>query len=211
MVRNILIINTDPRIRKECISKFVGGSSCVSFCLDPILGHCAKHAEFNKICILCQRRSTNQMNIKEEKQCSVVFKHIISQSNHLNKVYRHAHNLDVLESIIRKALGIAVDRSTRTIEKLRNIIRIKKSSVITAKLTKEEKECFDNLWITPHAFIILADVHAINHFMDNLEILDILNSVDNPFIHVFYELDNESQIPEMLIEYELNGLMTVLK
>lgn len=126
----------------------------MSFCLNPALAHCNKHDKFINQCISCQRSSTQQLDIKEEKQCLSRFKHIISQTNHLYDIYKCAQNLDVLESIIRKSLGIAIDKSTRTLEKLRNIIRIKKSSALTAKLTKEEKECFDNLWIVPHAYII---------------------------------------------------------
>lgn len=58
---------------------------------------------------------------------------------------------------------------------------------------------------------ILSDSHAIHYFTDNLEILDILNTIDNPFVHVFYEINNNTQIPENLLEYEINGLITVQK
>ena len=153
----------------------------------------------------------NQLDIKEEKQAIARIKHLVAQSDNLHKIYKRAQNLDVLDSIIRKSFGIVLDKNTRTLEKLRNIIRLKKSGVQRTALSKEETECLDHLWTTPHVFIILGDLTTINVLMDNMDILDIVNSVDNPYVHIFYELEDQSKIPEMLIEYELNGQMTILK
>lgn len=210
MVRNIMIIDSNPLVRLDRIMKFVGGSSFVVFRNNPIHQHCTRHENFNKNCLMCQRLFGNQLDIKEEKTAIARIKHLIAQSNSLHKIYKRSQNLDVLDSIIRKSFGIVLDKHTRTIEKLRNIIRLKKSSVQRTALSKEETECLDNLWTTPHVFIILGDLITINVLMDNMDILDIVNSVDNPFIHIFYELEEQSQIPEMLVEYELNGQMTIL-
>lgn len=114
------------------------------------------------------------------------FKHIIKQANHLYEIYQRSRNLDILESIIRKSLGIAIDRNTRTYEKLRNIIRIKKLQIVAAKLNKQEKECLDNLWVIPHCYIIFGDSIAYKAMLDNLDVLDIVNSIDNPFVHIFH-------------------------
>lgn len=211
MVRNILVIDSNPLIRLKTIMKFVGGSSFITFRNKITRQHCPKHEIFNKNCLVCQRLSSHQFDISEEKQCIAKFKNLVEQSNRLYTIYKHTQDLDMLESIIRKSLGIAIDKNTRTLEKLKNIIRIKKSSVITAKLSREEKECFEHLWTTPHVFIILSDLESINQLLDSWDILDIANSVDNPYVHIFYEIENESQIPENLLEYEINGLMTIQK
>jgi hypothetical protein len=211
MVRNIIIIDPSPLVRLEKIMKFVGGSSFVVFRDNIIRQHCTGHEVFNKNCLICQRLSSNQIDIKEEKTAIARIKHLVGQSNSLYEIYKRAQNLDVLDSIIRKSFGIVLDKPTRTLEKLRNIIRLKKSGVQRTALSKEETECLDHLWTTPHVFIVLGDLVTINKLMDNMDILDIVNSVDNPFIHIFYEIEDQSQIPEMLIEYELDGLMTILK
>jgi hypothetical protein len=206
-----MIIDSSPLVRLEKIMKFVGGSSFVVFRNNLIRQHCTRHEAFNKNCLICQRLSSNQIDIKEEKQAIARIKYLVGQSNSLYEIYKRAQNLDVLDSIIRKSFGIVLDKPTRTLEKLRNIIRLKKSGVQRTALSKEETECLDHLWTTPHVFIVLGDLAAINKLMDNMDILDIVNSVDNPFIHIFYEIEDQSQIPEMLIEYELDGLMTILK
>lgn len=212
MVRNIMVVDENPLIRLDTIMKFVGGSSFILI-RDGIIGrqHCAKHKFFEKNCLPCQRISSHRLDIKEEKQCITKFKQAIAQSNKAYMIYKRCQDVDQLDSIIRKSFGIKLDAHTRTVEKLRNIIRIKKSGVQRTALSKEENECLDHMWTTPHAFIILGDLASINTLMNNMEIVDLVNSVDNPFIHVFYELEHESQIPEMLIEYEINGVMSVIR